>query len=357
MRIFIILLLLNFYSFGYTAEVADVAMVDAEIASPRTPDQGDRKQRLVLNVSDNSQPTAPAECSIEKAEALAEWFCKSHLGNWGGSFYSLYYNIEYKKIQNDTLYVLYLRPTDPEVSCQHAGRPATTFKIVAVDTLPKDMWQLLYDLQTRYLKQDMVSQMTDAAFQRAGIFPGLTFFNRVAQTRTREEQSHLDKSRKLLPSPYDTEFVKPTMPSDIRPYSFFRAVSLYQTMSQSEISSYWLSYLSTAIRDLQPFYSADAADSEITEKHGVFIKSLLDNLFYNNKLKIESVFVTQLIGLYRSAVTRLGDFGIDLLDSVQGSIAASLINLTNVNNEGMNVFLARFKDYLNERNSLIEQLR
>ena len=177
------------------------------------------------------------------------------------------------------------------------------------------MWQLLYDLQTRYLKQDMVSQMTDAAFQRAGIFPGLTFFNKVVDSKIREKQGKLNEARKLLPTPYDDEFVKPAMPSDIRPYSFFRAVSLYQTM-RSHSDLYYFPSISTAIRDLQPFYNAVASDSEINKKHGVFIKSLLDNLFFKNKLNIESAFVTRLIGLYKYAVARLGDRGVDLLDSV-----------------------------------------
>lgn len=259
-----------------------------EVSAPSAGDKGDRKRRMstesdLRDRGDRKKRAAPVECTIEEAEALAEWFPKSHLGNWGGSFYGNYYRIEYKEIQNCKHYVLYLRPTDPEISCEWEGRPATTFEVVSGDALPKDMFQLLYDLQRRYLKQDMVSQMTDAAFQRAGIFPGifpgLTFFNMVLSDKIKKNHNELDRARKLLPTPYDAEFMQPAMPSDIRSYSFFRAVSLYKATYTSEISSFWLSYLSTAIRDLQPFYNAEASDSEILTKHNAFIKSLLVNLF------------------------------------------------------------------------------
>lgn len=358
MRIFIILLLLNFYSFGYTAEVDPDKHL--EVAAPSAGDKGDRKRRMstesdLRDRGDRKKRAAPVECTIEEANSLAEWFCKSHLSNWGGSFYGKYYSI--RRIETGGGVFVCLRPTDSEANCKFEGTPAMKFEIInsSAGILIR---YLLEDLQARYLKQDMVSQMTDVAFQRAGIFPGLTFFNMVVKSKIKENQGHLDKARKLLPNPYNAEFTKPEMPSDIRPYSFFRAFSLYKATYTSEISSSCHYYLSTAIRDLQPFYNAEIADSEITAKHGVFIKSLEDNLFHTNReLKLKSDFVTQLIGLYKHAVARLGDQGLNLLLSVQSGVAASLINLTKVNEESMDAFLARFEDYLSKQNESIEQLK
>ncbi len=280
------------------------------------------------------EDTDSSMCSEEEASVLVNKFTRTHFKVRFEDI-RVCYQPEFRKAADG--FYLYLRETDctgrSRVDRDPDGRPIVFFPLDEEDA----MIRLHDSFVWRYFEEDLFRYITAPGFHS---FPGLSFVLDLARKKVDDAISSLNDSCGLLPPPYNEKL---NLDSNMGSYCFSGLFKLYL-----EISSYngsKISSIAKVIKGLHDFCTAkDEVDVKI--KHKKFV-ILLEENFVVLQERHYSIYLRQIIGLYKSAAANLGDLGIEFRKELQSSPMASHVNLCRkIGKGGMDTLLKRFRKLL-----------